>query len=165
MPNIKDLLAEEVSLSTINSFFSAYQKLTIYQMQKNRDQTLNSRDFSSGLLDAFIYVKQSLMNLWEKQKKNETITFSTLKKNGKSVAVFLSFETKFSATATQKTFAFFSQQLAKGKTDIIIAGLAGKKLFVESFGANCLLSQLEQMFLSPSLSLKKTKLISKTTSR
>ena len=134
MPDLKDLQLQKESLSTIGDFFSAYQKLTIYQMQKNRSATVNSRPFSQGLIDTFIEVKQSIRKLFEKENK-EHISFSTLEKNGKSVAVFLSFETKFSTDLIRKSFQHFAKTVRSNRANvsIILTGSVAKRLFSEYF--------------------------------
>lgn len=133
MPNIKSLKLQRESLSTINDFFSAYQKLTIYQMQKNRVATINSRAFSEGLIETFIDVKQSIKKLFDTQKNKEKISFSTLEKNGKSAAVFISFETKFSTEIFRKSFLNFKENLTNGEYEIVLTGSTAKHLFHEYF--------------------------------
>lgn len=136
MSSIKQLQSEESSLITIGNFFSAYQKLTIYQMQKNRDATINSRYFFQGLLDTFIDLKQDLKRLIKTDNKNKIISFSTLTKNGKSVDVFISFETKFSTEINRKSLEFFKEKIIDNNNDIVIVGLTAKKLFKDYFPKN-----------------------------
>lgn len=137
MPSVKQLQIQEDSLNAIGDFFSAYQKLTIYQMKQNRDATINSRDFFQGLLDTFVDLKQDLKRFIKSNPKNkEIISFSTLTKNGKSVAVFISFETKFSTDINRKSLQFFKNTISKTDSDIVIVGLTAKKLFNEFFPQN-----------------------------
>lgn len=133
MPDIKDLHQQEQSLDTINDFFSAYQRLTIYKMQKNRTATINSRDFSNGLIETFIDVKQSIRKLFEKQGDSNKISFSTLEKNGKSVSVFISFETKFSTEVFRKSFLHFRENIQDGASEITLTGNMAKRLFHEYY--------------------------------
>lgn len=137
MPSVKQLQIQEDSLNAIGDFFSAYQKLTIYQMKQNRDATINSRDFFQGLLDTFVDLKQDLKRFIKSNPKNkEIISFSTLTKNGKSVAVFISFETKFSTDINRKSLQFFKNTISETDSDIVIVGLTAKKLFNEFFPQN-----------------------------
>ncbi len=137
MPSVKQLQIQEDSLNAIGDFFSAYQKLTIYQMKQNRDATINSRDFFQGLLNTFIDLKQDLKRFIKSNPKNkEIISFSTLTKNGKSVAVFISFETKFSTDINRKSLQFFKNTISETDSDIVIVGLTAKKLFNEFFPQN-----------------------------
>lgn len=137
MPSVKQLQIQEDSLNAIGDFFSAYQKLTIYQMKQNRDATINSRDFFQGLLNTFVDLKQDLKRFIKSNPKNkEIISFSTLAKNGKSVAVFISFETKFSTDINRKSLQFFKNTISKTDSDIVIVGLTAKKLFNEFFPQN-----------------------------
>lgn len=137
MPSVKQLQIQEDSLNAIGDFFSAYQKLTIYQMKQNRDATINSRDFFQGLLNTFVDLKQDLKRFIKSNPKNkETISFSTLTKNGKSVAVFISFETKFSTDINRKSLQFFKNTISETDSDIVIVGLTAKKLFNEFFPQN-----------------------------
>lgn len=137
MPSVKQLQIQEDSLNAIGDFFSAYQKLTIYQMKQNRDATINSRDFFQGLLDTFVDLKQDLKRFIKSNPKNkEIISFSTLTKNGKSVAVFISFETKFSTDINRKSLQFFKNTISETDSDIVTVGLTAKKLFNEFFPQN-----------------------------
>ncbi len=133
MSNLKDLQLQQDSLITINDFFSAYQKLTIYQMQKNRDATINSRAFSEGLIETFIDVKQSIKKLFEKQSNSSSLSFSTLEKNGKRVAVFIAFETKFSTDVIRRSFREFAKKSSENEFEIVITGATAKRLFHEYF--------------------------------
>ena len=133
MPDIKSLKLQHESLSTINDFFSAYQRLTIYQMQKNRTATINSRTFSDGLIETFIDVKQALKKLFDSSKHKDKISFSTLEKNGRSVAVFISFETKFSTEVFRRSFAHFKESIAEGDYEIVLLGSTAKRLFSEYY--------------------------------
>lgn len=133
MPSVKQLQAEESSLNAIGNFFSAYQKLTIYQMQQNRDATINSRSFFQGLLDTFIDLKQDLKHLLKTNPTKNTISFSTLTKNGKTVDVFISFESKFSTNINREAMEFFSQNVTERQSDLVIVGITGRRLFKEFF--------------------------------
>ncbi len=137
MSDIKELHQQESSLNVIGEFVSAYQRLTIYQMQRRREAVLNNRVYMSGLLDAFIDVKKSAAALFkggDTKSKNKALEFSTLAKNGKSAAVFLSFETKFSAETVRRTFDYFADEVQKNKnTDLVITGVRGKMLFTQRF--------------------------------
>lgn len=134
MPSVKQLQLEETSLHTIGNFFSAYQKLTIYQMQLSRDNTINSRTFFQGLLDTFVDLKQDLKRLIKIDDENkQIISFSTLTKNGKTVSVFISFETKFSTNTNRIALQFFKESIKDTQGDIVIIGATAKKLFKEFF--------------------------------
>ncbi len=137
MSSVKQLQLEEASLHTIGNFFSAYQKLTIYQMQINRDNTINSRKFFQGLLDTFVDLKQDLKRFIKTDSNNKQIlSFSTLTKNGKTVSVFISFETKFSTSTNRIALQFFRDSIADASTDIVIVGSTAKRLFKEFFPTN-----------------------------
>lgn len=132
MPDIKVLHQQEASLNVINDFVSAYQRLTIYQMQQKRTSVINNRVYTNGLLDAFIDVKKSAASLFKTKEDaiaNGTLQFSTLAQNERRVAVFISFETKFSAETVYRTFEYFAQNVNKDTTDIVITGIRGKQLF------------------------------------
>ncbi len=134
MPDIKKIQASENSLKTIGDFFSAYQKLTIYQMKKNRNATINSREYFNGLMGTFVDLKQDVKRLFKPKKTDPKIlSFSTLSKNGKTVSVVLSFETKFSTETNRKTVTFFRENTQEKDTDLVIVGATAKRLFQESF--------------------------------
>lgn len=134
MPSVKQLQLEETSLDTIGNFFSAYQKLTIYQMQISRDNTINSRTFFQGLLDTYVDLKQDIKSFFKPKPEDERIiSFSTLTKNGKTVSVFISFETKFSTNTNRVALQFFKEGIQDIQTDIVIVGSTAKRLFKEIF--------------------------------
>lgn len=133
MPSVKQLKQEEASLSAIGNFFSAYQKLTIYQMQQNRDKTINSRKFFQGLLDTFVDLKQDLRRLIKTDEKKNIVSFSTLTKNGKTVDVFLSFETKFSTSTNRQALEFFREVVSTRESDLVIIGATARRLYKEYF--------------------------------
>lgn len=129
MSDIKQLQNNEQSLHTIGNFFSAYQKLTIYQMQKNRDDTIGSRAFFQGLLETFSDLKQDIKSFFSAKGKTNKIQFSTLTKNGKTVSVLLSFDTKFSSETNRNALQYFVKSLAEKDSDVVIVGSTAKRLF------------------------------------
>lgn len=129
MSDINQIQNTQQSLNTIGNFFSAYQKLTIYQMQKNRDDTIGSRAFFTGLLETFADLKQDIKTFFESKGKESKIQFSTLAKNGKSVSVLLSFDTKFSSETNKNALQFFLDAVQETNSDIVIVGATAKRLF------------------------------------
>ncbi|MFZ1721179.1 MAG: hypothetical protein WAU07_01615 [Microgenomates group bacterium] len=140
MSDINELNQQESSLNVIDEFVSAYQRLTIYQMQQRRVAVLNNRVYMNGLLDAYIDVKKSATAFFkgdDKKNNKKALKFSTLAKNGKSAAVFLSFETKFSAETVRRTFDYFAESVEQqNDIDLVITGVRGKLLFNQHFPKN-----------------------------
>ncbi len=114
-------------------FATAYQQLTVFQLQSKREAVLNSRTYMDGLLNVFVDLKASLGA--EALENEQAIQFSTLTKNGKSAAVLLTFETKFSSAATQAVFSSFQNYVKQNKVEPVVGGEVGKTLFANAFPA------------------------------
>lgn len=146
MSNLSRLLEEMAFYTSVNEFMSTYQELAALQMQRVRDSILQTRRYMDGLSDVFVDVRQSnyhkIKEMLEKNKrqnqaalqgKNTHLTLSTLKKNGKSLAILISPDSKFSGDITRKVFAAFKNYYQDSPRDVAIVGLVGERLFTQAF--------------------------------
>lgn len=94
-----------------------------------------------GLADIFIDIEQAhkkaIKHLQDgsRNKKSDvvTVSFSTLKKNGKHALVFLSPDTKFSSGINRRVFEEFAKALEQNGAEPIIVGNVGKRFFDQRF--------------------------------
>jgi len=131
--NLKAVQTQQTGLNSLERFVQAYQEVTVYQMQRVRDTVLHNRIFMNGLLDIFVDVKEAVEKQEFRQLKANKAThvsFSTLVKNAKSAAVFLSLDSRFAGNSTRNLFALFSKHIRGNQDlDLIIVGELGARLF------------------------------------
>jgi len=147
MSDINKIIEERDFYENVNEFMSTYQELAAMQMQRVRDSILQTRRYMDGLSDIFIDVRQShyqkMRELIEKNaKKNKVaqangvkhhISLSSLKKNGKSLVVFISPDTKFSGDIIGRVFANFKTYYTGKNSDVALVGVIGERLFKQAF--------------------------------
>lgn len=137
MHNLKAVQNQQSGLSSLERFVQAYQEVTVYQMQRVRDTVLNNRIYMNGLLDIFVDIKQAQQKEEVKKLKESGATrfsFSTLVKNGRSAAVFLSLDSRFAGNSTRAVFGLFAKYVTEHPdNDVMIVGALGERLFRSTF--------------------------------
>lgn len=129
-------------IETVESFrflAQAYEEISVIKMQGVRSLVLKTRDFLEGISDVFYDVKSSykrqiaiIMKKAAKEKKSLQTPLSAFQKNGKSVVVLLSANTKLYGDIVPRTFTLFMETIAKTNDDIVIVGKLGRELFAEA---------------------------------
>ena len=111
MQNRKSLIDEIELVNNLKMLTQAYEEISVIKMQRVRDSVLKNRDFITGISYVYYDVKTSYRRQIEelmKQKKSANISsFSTIKKNGKSVSVLLSANNKLYGDIILKVFYLF----------------------------------------------------------
>lgn len=136
----KNQLLEAISVvEKFEMLALAYEEIAVLEMQKIRGSVLKTREFIEELSNVFYDVKNSykkqILALVKKKRKGHvvnqnTISFSTLAKNGKEIIVLLSANTKLYGDIVSKTFNAFLETIKNNpKVDIAIVGKLGKELF------------------------------------
>lgn len=130
----KQHLAEEMEMvNTLRVITQSYQEISVIRMQRIRGSVLSTRDFLSNLGDVFYDVKTAYKKQIEKIMKShvkEGITsFSTLNRNGKTVSVFLSPNTRLQGEIVFRVFLKFFADVKKDPTDIMVIGKFGKDMY------------------------------------
>lgn len=117
-------------LTAFNQFVSAYQEITVTELQKQREVIVKNRGFTDGILDLFVDLKQSL------KSKNDAsrFTFTTNVKNNTEISIFLSFESKFSSTVSRRVFEDYKKYVTSHDTARAVAGEVGKRLYKDGIG-------------------------------
>jgi ATP synthase F1 gamma subunit len=139
MPQRKVILEELAALNSIKELAQSYEEIAVVRMQKIKDSVIKTRDFLAGISDIFVDLKASYLReikeLLEKRKSGDVTIFPTLRKNGKTLLVYLSSNGRLYGSVTQKTFRLFVADLKKPSAkdfDIVIIGRAGKEMFETS---------------------------------
>lgn len=146
MSNISQLLEERAFYTSIHEFMSTYQELAALQMQRVRDSILQTRRYMDGLSDVFIDVRQShyqkIKEMLDRNKKanqaalsgkKQHLSLSTLKKNGKSLVILISPDSKFSGDITRKVFSAFKDYLHSNDREVALVGTIGERMFTQAF--------------------------------
>lgn len=140
MQNIQKIEQEIEIATSVKSLAVAYEEISIMKMKKIRDVVLNMRFYLDNLYPVFkevrkIYVetnmtKKSLLML--KEEDDLSKNFSTIKKNGKTVIVLITPNSRMSGNLTKAVISHFLDDLpesAKGKNiDYVIIGKIGASL-------------------------------------
>lgn len=132
MQNRQKLENEIELMSTLKLITQAYEEISVMRMQRIRTSVLQTREFLSKLNEVYKDVKlnyhERLLEFFSKKKRND-LSKSMLEKNGKTVSVLLSTNSKLNGEIIQKVFRDFVQHVNKEETDIVIIGKVGRGLF------------------------------------
>jgi len=135
MINQKEISAEIDRLNQIKTLIETYEEIAANRMRKNRSIVLASRLFNEGLVDMYKEIKTSyrkqLLALMHKRHVSTTQGFSLLRRNGKTVAVFLSSNAGLYGNIVQRLSDEFIKYVQSNKSDVLVIGRLGKKLFEE----------------------------------
>ena len=136
MPQRKKVLEDLEALNSLKNLAESYEEVAVVRMQKIKDSVLRTRDFLTDLSDVFVDLKSSyereVRELISKRKAGDTSLLSMLKKNDKTLMIYLSSNGRLYGSVTQKTFRLFVQDLRTPEfadSDIIVIGSAGKEMY------------------------------------
>lgn len=135
MKTLKGVTEELGQLRVINDVVTAYQEIAANHMQEIREQVLMKRDFFVDVNAIYQEVIRSyrhdIEKLAKKEQQKELETLSLIKRNGKTVYVFLSANTGLYGSIIRNTFTLFLSDLKKEtpQPDVVIIGELGKQLF------------------------------------
>jgi len=124
MRTIKRLNDEVSAVETLGKVTQIFEEVYASRMQKVRSSVLNNRYFMENILTVFSQVKSSF--------KREGVKL--LEKNGRSVAVLITANKKFSGNLDLEVFFSFYNFIRQNECDVIITGALGK-LYYEQKGA------------------------------
>lgn len=136
MINAKAIAVELDRLSNMKLLIEAYEEIAAIRMRKIRSGVLASRDFNAGL-DA---VYQNLLLSYKKQVEEivrdrpaQKARLLLMKRNGKTVTIFLSANTGLYGDILRKTYEEFIRFTGTHQSDIVIIGRYGKNLFESAY--------------------------------
>lgn len=131
MQNRKQLDRDIKMISSFKGLAQAYEEISVTQMQRARGKVLSAREFLVELAKVFEDVKESYSSQIEELVKHKKgiFSFTTKKKNGKTVAVLLSSNSKLYGDIGKKVFKVFLEEIRKSDPDIFIIGKVGKEFY------------------------------------
>ena len=112
-------------LKGLKSLVETYEEVAALRMQAIRQSVLVARDFLDGLSAVFAQVKSNI------DKNVDVTSISTLNRNGKSVAVFISANEGLYGDIINKTYELFIQFVGKREADAVVIGKLGVKIVSE----------------------------------
>lgn len=135
MAQKKEILAEIQQLLDLKELMQAYEEIAVTRMRKIRSSVLQNREFIQGLTNIYQEVKSSyrdeLMHIMKQKNMQELSKLSVIKKNGKTISVFLSTNTGLYGDIVRRTFRVFMDYVRKNNTDVMIIGKFGRLMYTE----------------------------------
>ena len=131
----KELTKEAEFLTTLRTILETYEEIAATRMARIRSSVLNSRDFLLEINAIFQQVKTSyktqteLLMQTRKIKDSSKLTF--IKRNGKTLYVFISANTGLYGEIIRRTYDVFVENLRKEPGDVAILGKLGMEIFNE----------------------------------
>lgn len=129
----KEIVREVDFLNTLQTILETYEEIAATRMARIRTSILDSRDFLLEINAIFQQVKSSYkasIELLMKQKKIKDPTRLTfLKRNGKTLYIFVSANTGLYGDIIKKTYDVFIDNLKKTPGDVVIMGKLGVEIY------------------------------------
>jgi F-type H+-transporting ATPase subunit gamma len=137
MINQKQIQLEVENLNSLKVLIETYEEIAALRMRKIRKTVLQSRDFNRGLNEVFHQLKISYQNqiksLITNKKVKDIEKLSFIKRNGKTIYVFLSANTRLYGNIVQETFFKLKEYLDHTPADVAIIGRLGRKQFETTY--------------------------------
>jgi len=129
----KELTKETEFLTVLRTILETYEEIAATRMARIRSSVLGSRDFLLEINAIFQQVKTSYKTQIETLMKNKRIKDSSkltfIKRNGKTLYVFISANTGLYGDIIRKTYDVFLENLKKEPGDVVILGKLGLEIF------------------------------------
>lgn len=129
----KELTQEADWLSVLCTILETYEEIAATRMARIRSSVLGSRDFLLEINAIFQQVKTSYKSQIELLMKNNKIKdpskLTFIKRNGKTLHVFISANTGLYGDIIRRTYDVFIENLKKEPGDVVILGKLGLEIF------------------------------------
>jgi ATP synthase F1 gamma subunit len=129
----KELTREAEFLTTLSVVLETYEEIAATRMTRIRSSVLKSRDFLYEINAVFQQVKTSYKAQVDALMKSKRIKdpskFTFIKRNGKTLHVFISANTGLYGELIRKTYEVFINAVKKEPGDVIILGKLGLEMF------------------------------------
>lgn len=112
------------TIQTINTITTVYQEISRMKMNQIRDSVLETRKFLDGISSVHYRAKKSYA--WKSKKENQDISF--LRRNKKTVIVFLSSNERFYGNLITEIWHNILNHLKNNKADLFVTGKIGRVL-------------------------------------
>src|SRR3989338_3484031 len=133
MTTKKDIIKEKDFLAILQTILETYEEIAATRMARIRSSVLDSRDFLLEINAIFQQVKSSYNNqiviLMKKKKLKDPTKLTFIKRNGKTLYVFVSANTGLYGDIIRKTYDVFVDNLKKAPGDVVIIGKLGVEIF------------------------------------
>jgi F-type H+-transporting ATPase subunit gamma len=133
MNSIKELGANIGAVDTIQSITSVYEGIASLRMNQVKDTVEKTKMFIEGVAAVYQHAKSAYLTNLEKSAKktdkNKTESISKLKRNGKTVYVYLSANEHLYGSLILDVYQDFIADIAKdSQADLVVIGDFGKAL-------------------------------------
>ncbi|HVZ67676.1 MAG TPA: FoF1 ATP synthase subunit gamma [Patescibacteria group bacterium] len=136
MTTKKAIEGEIENLTGIKTLVETYKEIAASRIRRTRTSVVKTRDFLSQLNEIFQEVIASYQKQIEQMMKAKRISdpskLSVIKRNGKTVLVFMSANTGLFGDIVKRTFDLFIQEALRTNSDTVIIGKIGLGLLQES---------------------------------
>lgn len=120
----KQLILETDGLVSLKGLVEVYEEMAAGRMQKVRGAVLQSRHFLEGLLEIFKKIKTA-------NTTDPKIQITTRVKNNRTVAVFVSANSRLYGDIVDRTFNSFVDYTKTNKPDVVVLGKLGLSLMAD----------------------------------
>ena len=131
----KRSITDEIDgLVGLKGLVETYEEVAAGRMQNVRKAVLTARDFLQGLSGVFVEVKTNYNEqviLLVRKKKGGRETNSSLNRNGRTVAVWISANAGLYGDIVEKTFSAFESFVQENKPEVVIVGRLGVRQMAE----------------------------------
>lgn len=132
MINKKQVESVMSQLNSMQLLVETYEEIAAMDMRKIRGTVLTNRSFIDEIEEIYQQLKTSYQDqvnqiIAKKKVKSDSIT----QKNGKTVTIFLSANTRLYGDIVQRTFNAFANYIKDRQTDVVIMGKLGQSLMQE----------------------------------
>ena len=129
----KETVREIDFLNTLKEILETYEEIAATRMARIRTSVLGSRDFLLEINAIFQQVKSSyqaqIEMLMRKKKIKDPTKLTFIKRNGKTLYIFVSANTGLYGDIIKKTYDVFIDNLKKSPGDVVILGKLGVEIF------------------------------------
>lgn len=116
-------------LSSLRILCTSYEEISVMNMQRIRGMVLSTRTFYTKLAKVYYHVKTSYKDELAKDEKKNKAAQELARKNGKTVAVFISANAKLHGVIIDNVFQSFEKYITSNEADVIIIGKLGRELY------------------------------------
>jgi ATP synthase F1 gamma subunit len=120
-------------LNTLRTILETYEEIAATRMARIRTSVLGSRDFLLEINAIFQQVKSSYKArvelLMRKKKVKDPAKLTFIKRNGKTLYIFVSANTGLYGDIIKKTYDVFIDNLKKTPGDVVILGKLGVEVY------------------------------------
>lgn len=132
MSSMKELRGNLEAIGAIKSITNVYQEIASLRMNQLRDRVAKTREFLSGVASVYNHAKTAYIASIQHQPfqrgKRKLPNLSFVRRNGKSVSVFLSANEHLYGTLILDVWGHFANDIVKEQSDGVVIGSFGKYL-------------------------------------